>query len=212
MNQRSKQKKIKKSIKKEDYLRLKEVLEQKKLIFLNSNEKNVKFRLLRLQNINIAFTLLYYTGMRMSELQNIKLSDVIEAIQTQELYIYQSKINTVRCATISTNGINEFKEVMSEYLNEIDRDTYILRRWGNPKEKLSIGYIERTLNSFLRTVLGQRYSTHSFRRGLINDMINIGHSTIEVQKMIGHKHISTTSIYADALADTHKQSIINSVR
>lgn len=212
MSQKSIQRKIKKSIKKEDFLRLKEVFELKKLDLLNSGKKNVKFQLLRLHNINIAFTLLYYTGMRMSELQNIKMSDVVEAIQTNELYIYQSKIDTVRCATISTNGVAEFKEVINEYLNEIDRDTYVLRRWGKPKQNLSVGYLERTLNSFLRTALGQRYSTHSFRRGLINDMIIQGYSTIEVQKMIGHKHISTTSIYADEIAEHHKQTIINSVR
>jgi integrase/recombinase XerD len=212
MSQRSIQRKIKKSIKKEDFLRLREVFELKELELLNSGKKNVKFQLLRLENINIAFTLLYYTGMRMSELQNIKVSDIVEAIQTQELYIYQSKTNEVRCATISTNGVAEFKKVIDEYLNEVDRDTYILRRWGNPKQKLSVGYLERILNSFLRTALGQRYSTHGFRRGLINDMIERGYSTFQVQKMIGHKNISTTSIYADALADAHKQEIINSVR
>ena len=212
MINKHKHRKIKKSIKKEDYLRLKEVLELKKLILLNAHLKNVKFQLLKLRNINVAFTLLYYTGMRMSELQNIKVSDVIEAINTNELYIYQSKIDSVRCATISTNGTKEFKEVIDDHLSEVDRDTYILRRWGNPKKGLSIGYIERTLNSFLKTTLGSRYSTHSFRRGLINDMIKHGHSTIEVQKMIGHKHISTTSIYADELAEEHKQTIINSVR
>ncbi len=212
MKERYRHRKIKKSIKKEDYLRLKEILELKKLILENSESKSVTSQQHKLKNIEIAFTLLYHTGMRMSELRDIKLSDIVEAIQTKELYIYQSKTNSVRVANISSNGVKEFKEVFNVYLNEIERNTYILRRWGKPKENLSNGYLERLLNSFLRETLGDRYSTHSFRRGLINDMIIKGHSTIEIQKMIGHRHISTTSIYADELMEEQRDIIIESVR
>ena len=212
MKQKYRHRKIKKSIKKEDYLRLKEVLELKMLILKNSESKSVTSQQHKLKNIEIAFTLLYYTGMRMSELRDIKLCDIVEAIQTKELYIYQSKTNSVRVANISLNGVQEFKEVFNVYLNDVERNTYILRRWGKPKQNLSIGYIERLLNSFLRDTLGERYSTHSFRRGLINDMIIKGHSTIEIQKMIGHRHISTTSIYADELMEKQRDFIIESVR
>lgn len=212
MSKRSKKKKPKQSIKKKEYLALLVALDKKRLYLSTADSKLVKFQLMKLDNITRAFVVLYHTGIRMSELQNIKVSDIVEAIKKEEMFVYQSKTKSIREVSISPIGGQEFRDVFNEQLNEPYQDTYILRRWGKPREKLSIGYIERILNHFLRNTLGERYSTHSFRRGLINDMINLGCSTVEVQKMIGHKHISTTSIYADELIEERKKQIITSVR
>lgn len=212
MSQRSKKKRPKKSIKKREYLTLLTALHQKRLDLSSTGSKRVKFQVMKIDNILRAFVVLFHTGIRMSELQNIKVSDIEEAVTTNEMFIYQSKTNTVRDVFISPTGVEDFRMMFNDCFSEINRNTYILRRWGKPRAKLSIGYTERMLNHFLRTTLGDRYSTHSFRRGLINDMITNGCSTVEVQKMIGHKHISTTSIYADELLGERKKQIINSVR
>ena len=212
MNRKNKLLKIKKSISKVEYLRLKDALELKSLKNLNSESKSVKFQQFRLLNIEVALTVLYHTGIRVSELSEIQICDIADAIFQNEFFIYQGKSKTTRSVTISKNAVADFRKVFDSHLSEVDRNTYILRRWGNAKRGLAKRYIEKMLNKFIHEVLGERYSTHGFRKGLINDLIYHGHLMTEVQALIGHKHVSTTAIYVNELSEDTKSMLMNSVR
>lgn len=208
-----KPKKIKKSVRKENYLRLKDILASKIRHLEELSPPSVKIQRHKLYNINKAITVLFLTGIRVSELENIKLSDIDHAILKRELFVYQGKNKKTRLINISKNGVQDLREVFSESLNKsIDRDVYILHHFNNLKSGLSKGYITDMLNSFLLENLGDRYSSHSFRKGLINDLLERGWAISQVQKIIGHRHISTTVIYADELTDDERIKIISTVR
>ena len=139
-----------------------------------------------------AFTLLYLTGCRISEIADMKTADVASMIQENEY----SLTNNTKTKTARLISFSENKEQI-EFLKKILplKDGYLFAR-NNANTPMSIANLKLMMNRFIQKVLGTLYSTHSFRAGYITTAHQLGLSLEHIRQDIGHASIATTARYA----------------
>ncbi|PIE84984.1 hypothetical protein CSA08_04360 [Candidatus Gracilibacteria bacterium] len=162
---------------------------QKLLTYLNgknSINSNTK------ENLKRTFILLYYTGMRLNEVKQLKIKDILAILKNEELIIITHKTKKERKLFFSKKSI---KEIRKNFIFEsYQEDDYIIKAKGNPQKTTSdITFISQ-VNSFIQEVLGDRYSSHSFRVGLITHMSKSINPKF-IKEFIGHSDINTTMRY-----------------
>ena len=149
-------------------------------------QSTTKMKLIR------AFTLLYLTGCRISEIASFKSSDIEQMIQRNEYSLTNStKTKSARLISFSENM------AQIEFLKKIlpQRNGYLFER-NNSNEPMTTESLKRMMNSFIHKVLGELYSTHSFRTGYITAAHRLGLSLEHIREDIGHASIATTARYA----------------
>lgn len=187
--------KIKENISEIDFRKLLSSISAKNNINMNTKE-----------NLKRTFILLFYTGMRINEVKQLKVKDIMQIIQNGEIIIVTHKTKKERKLFFSEKAVNEIKKsfFFEEGLNEED---YIIKTKGNPKKTpSSITFISQ-VNSFIHEVLGERYSSHSFRSGLITDMSKSVNPKF-IKEFIGHSDIKTTMRYIKPTDDDLKNCLI----
>ena len=171
----------KKPILKKEYERLTHAVNKSIVI-----KSPTKMKLIR------AFTLLYLTGCRVSEIAHFKTKDVAFMIQNNEYSLSNdTKTKTARLITYDENY------VQIEFLKKILplNDGYLFAR-NNSNEAMTVSALKLLMNKFIHRVLGELYSTHSFRTGYITTAHQQGLSLEHIREDIGHKNIATTARYA----------------
>lgn len=162
---------------------------QKLLTYLNGkNNINSNTK----ENLKRTFILLYYTGMRVNEVKQLKVKDILAILENGELIIITHKTKKERKLFFSKKSI---KEIRKNFIFEnYQEDDYIIKAKGNPqKTPCDVTFISQ-VNSFIQEVLGHRYSSHSFRAGLITHMSKSINPKF-IKEFIGHSDINTTMRY-----------------
>lgn len=139
--------------------------------------------------------LLYATGIRVSELVNIKLTNV-DIIQKQIKILGKGSKERIvlygtRCATLLDNYL---KTVRPSLINEcLSEDYLLLSKTGRPINTREIRYI---IDDVVRkTGLKIHISPHVLRHTFATDLLNNGADLRSVQQLLGHESLSTTTIY-----------------
>ena len=176
---------------------------QKLLIYLNGKENltaNTK------NNLKRTFILLYYTGMRINEVKQLKVKDINTIFEKEELIVVTYKTRKERKLFFSKEAIKQIKKHF--IFDESSKGTnYIITVKGNPlKVPSSSTYISKT-NSFIQEGLGHRYSSHSFRAGIITDMSKSINPKF-IKEFIGHSDIKTTMRYIRPTSEDLKKCLI----
>lgn len=162
-----------------------------KLLYLL--QKNKKVKKATKTKLKRAFTLLYVTGCRISEIAYLKKSDLLEMIEHNEYSLTnQTKTNHPRLISFSKNG--EQIEMLKELL--FDEDTYLFCK-NNSNKPMSKESLKRLCNNFLHVSLGKLYSTHSFRKGYLTSLHTNGKSLEYMRQDIGHTSLVTTALYIE---------------
>lgn len=136
--------------------------------------------------------LLYVCGLRLSEIIDIKTKDIKNGIEKSELSVFIKKQKIIRHIPLSQKSISTLKRLIK---NENDDDTYFIHKRNNKKCKLNSNSFTKEFNDLLQLVLGNEYSSHSFRKGLITQMSMRGINPRITQSFIGHKNVTTTLNY-----------------
>ncbi|MCX6076029.1 MAG: tyrosine-type recombinase/integrase [Campylobacterales bacterium] len=139
-----------------------------------------------------AFTLLYLTGCRISEIAKLTSIDIEQMIQANEYSLTNStKTKSARLISFSEN----LEQI--EFLKKIlpHANGYLFPR-NNSKEPMHTQSLKLMMNKYIQKVLGTLYSTHSFRAGYITTAHQIGLSLEHIRQDIGHASIATTARYA----------------
>jgi integrase/recombinase XerD len=181
-------------------------LREKRENIAKSEKKSVQHSLHKLDNIIKAFTLLFHTGVRAGELTKINTEMIKEATINRFFYNNQQKVHRERKIFISIVGVEDFKNI----LENTPQDGLILRRYKTTKGYKD-KYLVEMLNKVIHEALGERYTSHSFRHGLLREMLLKGYKTVVVQKFAGHKNANTTERYL-VPSDDDILSAIDSVR
>mgnify|MGYP000074366956 FL=1 len=136
--------------------------------------------------------LLYATGVRVSELVNIKIKDInreeklIKVLgkgNKERMVIYNHTKKALD--TYLKDGYNYFNKKSSEYL--------ILNKNGN---KLSERYIREIINKKVsQASLDIKISPHTLRHTFATDILENGADLMTVKELLGHESLNTTSIY-----------------
>ena len=140
---------------------------------------------LRLKTIII---LLHATGMRISELLSMEYRDVAQVVE-----------RGARNFSIIGKGSKERMIFLDEVSAVALRDYCAKKaiKKGNIWGGISRQHVYTSLKKLSRglSVAQSRVYPHSFRHRLGSNLVQAGLSLVELQKVLGHAHINTTSIY-----------------
>jgi len=138
---------------------------------------------------------LYSCGIRVSELTNLKLSN----IRFKEGYVkVVGKGNKERFAPIGSSAIKFLNIYLNEVRNHQDiqkgsEDIVFLNRRGNKLTRVMIFTIIKQLAE--KIGMKKKISPHTFRHSFATHLIEGGADLRAVQEMLGHESITTTEIY-----------------
>jgi len=157
-----------------------------------------------------AFFLLYYFGFRVGELTLLRVEDLKSMVKHRVISLpNRTKGRTPRDAYISYEHVGILEEVFCLELGEPSYNS-VLKPWGKPREQYSPTVLTRTLNAILHDVLGDQYSTHSFRAGYITQLHENGYDIAVLQEIMKHKNISTTQKYI-TISEKRKREAVESI-
>lgn len=130
--------------------------------------------------------LLYSTGIRLSELVNIKLSDINFYDKTIKVLGKGNKERYVLFGSVCS-------KLLKEYINNENRVYLLLNKNGN---KLSERGVEYIIEKIFKSVnVHAKLTPHTLRHTFATHMLDNGCDLVTVQKLLGHSDLSTTSIY-----------------
>ena len=130
--------------------------------------------------------LLYSTGIRLSELVNIKISDINFYDKTIKVLGKGNKERYVLFGSVCS-------KLLKEYINNENRVYLLLNKNGN---KLSERGVEYIIEKIFKSVnVHAKLTTHTLRHTFATHMLDNGCDLVTVQKLLGHSDLSTTSIY-----------------
>ena len=173
---------------------------------INSSREDQSVNGIRL---NTMIEILYATGIRVSELVEMKLSATYEE---KNFLLIQGKGNKERLVPISKNTEDRIKDYLKIRNEFINNDTE--SKWLFPSKQSSKGHITRQrFNQLLQTLCERvnlnniRISPHKLRHAFATHLLANGVDLRSLQQMLGHADISTTQIYTHVLKDRLKKLV-----
>ena len=151
---------------------------------------------------------LYSCGLRVSELTNLKLSN----IRFKEGYVkVVGKGNKERFAPIGGVAIKFLKIYLNEIRTHQDikkgsEDIVFLNRRGKQLTRVMIFTIIKDLAT--KIGMKKKISPHTFRHSFATHLIEGGADLRAIQEMLGHESITTTEIYTHLDREFLRESII----
>ncbi len=142
---------------------------------------------------NLIIELLYASGIRVSELVNIKLSDINYDNKSIRVIGKGNKERIVYFGEYAELSLKEYIENDREVLDESDAD------WLFPSTKgkhLTTRTIELAINDIMKNVeIKCKVSPHTLRHTFATHMLNSGCDIRVVQELLGHESLNTTEVY-----------------
>jgi len=137
---------------------------------------------------------LYGSGLRVSELINLKLSNM----HFEEKYMLVegkgSKQRLVPLSDLSLKHIHFWMEDRAHWSIQADMEDYLfLNRRGHPLTRVMIYTIVNDLAK--RAGITKKISPHTFRHSFATHLLEGGANLVVIQKLLGHEDLSTTEIY-----------------
>ena len=137
---------------------------------------------------------LYSCGLRVSELCNLKLSE----LYFEEGFIkVEGKGSKQRLVPISPRAIKEIKYwLLDRNLGKIKKgfeDYVFLARWGNSISRIMVFHLIKELAE--KAGITKNISPHTFRHSFATHLLEGGANLRAIQCMLGHESIATTEIY-----------------
>lgn len=100
------------------------------------------------------------------------------------------------------------KEIKKYFDITEDENNYVICSWGNPKNKLHPISLIALVNKYMQSVLGDNFTSHSFRQGLLTEMAAKSINPKIIQSFVGHKDVKTTLRYVTPTEKDVKMSLI----
>lgn len=156
------------------------VLSKEEISKLIRSTKNLKHKSILL--------LIYSGGLRLSELLNLKLTDIHS--QRKKIHVVQGKGKKDRYVVLSDVALNNLREYFKVY---------------NPQYYLIEGasggqYSEKSVQSIMKQALQRagikkKATVHTLRHSFATHLLDDGTDIRFIQELLGHKRLETTQIY-----------------
>jgi len=138
--------------------------------------------------------LLYATGLRVSELVGIDLSDINFEERLLRVRGKGKKERIVPFGTVAEKKLNQYiKRRFWINRGKIDKNAVFLNYRG---ERLSSRSVERIVDEyFRRSALKRKLSPHSLRHSFASHLLGRGADLRVIQELLGHESLATTQKY-----------------
>ncbi|GAL84245.1 integrase, site-specific recombinase [Sporocytophaga myxococcoides] len=152
----------------------------------------------------LLFELLYYTGCRVDEIINIKLSNI--NLSRREIKV-NGKGNKERVVFIS-KSIVELIMTYNQKWKHKNKSGFLLV--DNAGDQIYPMFVQRTINKYFPIKkIGFRVSAHTFRHSFASHLVNKGVPIFAIKDLLGHSTIASTEVYThlrfSTLIDIHKR-------
>ena len=159
---------------------------QKLPIVLNRKEIQKLFEVITNIKHKVVLALLYYAGLRLSEVRNLKWQDV--DFERGIIHIKQAKGERERIIFLH----EKLKELLVEY--GIKKSGFVLISERGKK------YNERTIQQIVKNAarkarIKKKVTPHILRHSFATHLLEAGADIRYIQQLLGHKSLRTTQIY-----------------
>jgi len=175
-----------------------------------------------LENINVnnllgirdkaIFEVLYSTGIRIGELENIKVQDI--DLKNIEIIVF-GKGRKERIVFLNKKALNSLKnylQIRRSFLFDKKRNVYKTNEYlflNIRGERLSQRYIRKLLTGYLSdSGIKKHISPHGLRHSFATHMLEEGTNIRAVQELLGHTSLSSTQIYTHINLKKMKEDFI----
>lgn len=128
-------------------------------------------------------TLAYSTGMRVSEICNLKIEDIDS--NRMLIHIKNAKGRKDRIVPLSENVLS----LLREYFKVCRPKEYLFNG------QFSLQYSSRSCNEIVKKYIGRDYHFHLLRHSSFTALLEAGTDLRIIQKIAGHSNVKTTEIY-----------------
>lgn len=151
---------------------------------------------------------LYSCGLRVSELVNLKISNLYFNDEFIKVVGKGDKERLVPIGSVAIKQINIYKNEIRSNLavKKEHEDVLFLNRRGSKLSRVMVFTIIKQLA--FKIGLKKHISPHTFRHSFATHLIEGGADLRAVQEMLGHESITTTEIYTHLDRDYLRQAII----
>ncbi|MBR1377013.1 MAG: tyrosine recombinase XerC [Bacilli bacterium] len=156
---------------------------------------------------NLIIELLYSTGIRVSELVNIKIKDIDMSDESIRVFGKGKKMRIVYFGKPCKEKIEKYLNIRSSIVNG-ENEYLLLNKRGN---KLSDRSVRAIFENIIKiNHLDIAFSPHTLRHTYATHMLDDGADVRSVQELLGHSSISTTGIYTHVSNEHLRKVYLNS--
>jgi site-specific recombinase XerD len=155
--------------------KLPQIIDKKFLLDKIDNIKNLKHKTI--------ISLAYSTGMRVSEVCNLKIKDIDS--KRMLIHIKNAKGRKDRIVPLSENIL----KLLRVYYLKYKPEEYLFNG------QKSLKYSTRSCNQIVKKYIGTNYHFQQLRHYNATTLLEIGTDLRLIQKLLGHSNVKTTEIY-----------------
>ncbi|MEG2458078.1 MAG: tyrosine-type recombinase/integrase, partial [Bacilli bacterium] len=152
------------------------------------------------QRDSLIIELLYDTGIRISEITNIKIKDIDFSCRSIRILGKGNKTRIVYFGEYAEEKIKKYiNDLRCKTLSKRDSD-YLLVSLHS--DKITSRYIRKIVDDLVsKTSIKTKITPHVLRHTFATDMLNNGADIRVVEELLGHKNLSTTEIYTHVTSE-----------
>ena len=148
--------------------------------------------------------LIYATGLRVSELVNLKTYDVDIIDNIVRTMGKGSKERIIPIGEYATNALNSYLSIRDTFIKREVNDYLFINNHG--KKMTRQGFFKIIKKLARDNNIKKDISPHTLRHSFATHMINNGADLRTIQELLGHSDISTTQIYTHVSTEKLKNT------
>jgi len=160
------------------------VLTRQEIVSILTSLTNLKHKLI--------IALMYSGGLRISEVVSLRKKDF--DLENLTIHIRNAKGRKDRLTVFSRRLVNDLRQI---FLNK-DLNSYVFTSSADPsgEKMLSIRTVQKIFEHALsKSGIGKKATPHDLRHSFATHLLENGTDLRYIQKLLGHKNVSTTTIY-----------------
>lgn len=155
----------------------------------------------------LMLNLFYSTGIRLSELLHLKVSDVDSGLQQISVIGKRNKQRNIPLSGELLKEINGYISILEEEFNGTSKYLFTTNKGKAPYAR----FVQRTVAKYLGQVTSsEKTNPHKLRHTFATHMLNNGADLNAVKELLGHANLAATEVYThntyEKLKSVYKQA------